>query len=237
MLCIAQEGVFNVSHYTKYHVMVWKNTVKFPSLSVSLFLAEIHCCVRLYRKIQLIGILLKENKLSLQLCHSASGRIPLTFLPMVFFCLWPFAMVKANRIFALIFLGSRKLQNLEALGIVQCKKEMQGSNAFHLDESLHRLKRVILMSVASVYGIVMFIKDAVYLGKSVQGPPKHPRALTPEAGQQITLSTCSVSFPLAGSSSCTGAGAGLTTYPGACQAQLEPVSPLSLSGALLFYEW
>lgn len=37
MLCIAQEGVFNISHYTKYHVMVWKNTVKFPSPSVSFF--------------------------------------------------------------------------------------------------------------------------------------------------------------------------------------------------------
>lgn len=155
---------------------------------------------------------------------------------MVFFCLWSFAMVKANKMFALIFLGGRKLQNLEALEIVQYKKEMQGASVFHLDESLHRLKHVILMSVASVYGVFIFIKDAV-LGKSVQGPPKHPRALMPEAGQWITSSTCLVSFPLAGSSSCTGAGAGLTACPGACQVQLEPMSLLPLPGALLFYEW
>lgn len=35
MLHIAQEGVFNPSHYRKHYVAVWKNAVKLPSLSLS----------------------------------------------------------------------------------------------------------------------------------------------------------------------------------------------------------
>lgn len=35
MLCIAQEGVLNVSPNTKYHITAWKSVVKFPSLSLS----------------------------------------------------------------------------------------------------------------------------------------------------------------------------------------------------------
>lgn len=92
MLGIAQEGVFNLSHYRKYYVTVWKNIVKLPSLSLSLspyiclmVLAKVHCCVRLHSKILLIRILFKEKETSLQLCNSASSKTSLAFLPMVFF--------------------------------------------------------------------------------------------------------------------------------------------------------
>lgn len=82
----------------------------------------------------------------------------------------------------------------------------------------------------------MFVKDAIHLGKSVQSPPKCPRAETPEVGQWIVLRSCSVSFPLVGSSLRTEPEAGLAARPGPCPAQLQRASQLCLPGAPLFYE-
>lgn len=110
---------------------------------------------------------------------------------------------------------------------------MQGLSAFQL-KITHCTDSSVLFQC--LYLLFMSMKDATQLGKLLQSPPKRPRAETPEAGQWIALRSCSVSFPLVGSSLRTGPGAGLAARPGACPAQLQPASQLRLPGARLFYE-